>query len=260
MAWSKAHYAAVGGAVLLFSLLYFGLSTRPPQWAAQERSRTLRGEQTGKESLVAAAKARLSSEERAAVLLLEQAVEAAPNEEERAERLKTLSAWWFARNYRGVAGAVAEEVAETLPSDSAWSVAGATYYQALQAETDNRLRDYYAQRSIQAFEKAASLAPDRVEHRVNIALVYAEQPPADNPMRAVQLLRELERQYPDDAPVYNALGRLAMKTGQWERAVERLEKALQLDPTNPFTPCLLMQAYEKAGKPDKAAALADRCL
>jgi len=98
-----------------------------------------------------------------------------------------------------------------------------------------------------------------VEHQVNLALVYAENPPADNPMKAVLLLRDLEKKHPDNASVYNALGRLAIKTGQWERAIERLEKARSLDPKNPNTPCLLSRAYDGAGQADKAAEFAKLC-
>ncbi len=253
------HYAAIGVAVALFAGLYFGLKTTPPEWAATEQSRALRGEQASPNQLTAAAKERLTPEERAELLVLEQAVNAAADEAERAQRLKELSRWWYAQGHRGIAALVAEQVAEASPSDSAWAVAGATYYQALQEESNTRLRSFYTQRAVRAFENATSLAPDCVEHRVNAALVYAENPPTDNPMKAVQMLRTLEQQYPQSAAVYNALGRLALKTAQWERAIERLEKALALEPQNPNTPCLLMKAYEGAGMSEKAAALAPRC-
>ena len=78
-------------------------------------------------------------------------------------------------------------------------------------------------------------------------------------MQAVLLLRELEKQYTESPSVYNALGRLAIKTGQWARAVERLEKAWSLDPNNAFTPCLLAKAYEGAGQTAKATEFATRC-
>ncbi len=259
MAIGKSQYGALAAAAVLFGVLYFGFQTTPPSWRVREQSRALRAEQASADQLVSEARSRLTSEERAALLVLEQAIGAAPSDEERAERLKELSGWWYARGYKGIAGIVAEQVAEVLPSDEAWSVAGATYYQALQSEGDPRLRTYYAERSVRAFESATSLAPDRTEHRVNIALVYAENPPADNPMKAVQMLRELEQQYPSSAAVYNALGRLAIKTGQWERAIERLEKALSLEPNNPNTPCLLMTAYENAGQREKALQLAPKC-
>ncbi|MBU6343253.1 MAG: tetratricopeptide repeat protein, partial [Bacteroidetes bacterium] len=109
------------------------------------------------------------------------------------------------------------------------------------------------------FEKAATINPGQPEHQVNQALVFAENPPADNPMKAVLLLRELEKKYPESPAVFNALGRLAIKTGQWQKAIERLEKAWQLDRNNFNTPCLLAKAYEGAGQMDKSAEFAKIC-
>ena len=65
--------------------------------------------------------------------------------------------------------------------------------------------------------------------------------------------------HPENAAVYNALGRLAIKTGQWQKAVERLEKAWLLDKTNPNTPCLLAQAYQGAGQQEKSSEFARLC-
>jgi uncharacterized protein HemY len=59
--------------------------------------------------------------------------------------------------------------------------------------------------------------------------------------------------------VYNALGRLAIKTNQWQRAIERLEKSWSLDKKNPNTPCLLAKAYEGAGNIAKATEFATLC-
>jgi uncharacterized protein HemY len=78
-------------------------------------------------------------------------------------------------------------------------------------------------------------------------------------MQAVLMLRDLESKHPENASVYNALGRLAIKTGQWQRATERLEKSWSLDKKNPNTPCLLAKAYEGAGNITKATEYAQRC-
>ena len=158
-----------------------------------------------------------------------------------------------------VAGAMAEEVALLENADTAWSVAGALFFDALNKATDPVKRAYCADHAVKSFENAASLKPENVEHRVNLALVYAENPPPDNPMKAVLMLRDLESKHPDQAVVYNALGRLAIKTGQWQRAVERLEKSWSLDKSNSNTPCLLAKAYEGAGDAQKTETFAKLC-
>jgi hypothetical protein len=173
--------------------------------------------------------------------------------------LKGLSGLWYNLKEVPVAGGYADQTAELEKTDSAWSVAGATYYEGLLAATDPKMRNYCAEHAVKAFEQAAALNPARIEHQVNVALVYAENPPPDNPMRAVLTLRDLEAKHPNEASVYNALGRLAIKTGQWQKAVERLEKARSLDKKNPNTPCLLAKAYEGIGQLDKSAEYARLC-
>jgi uncharacterized protein HemY len=78
-------------------------------------------------------------------------------------------------------------------------------------------------------------------------------------MQAVLMLRDLEAKHPESPSVYNALGRLAIKTGQWQKAIERLEKSWSLDNRNLNTPCLLARAYDGVGNATKATEWAERC-
>jgi tetratricopeptide (TPR) repeat protein len=256
---NKTHYAAILAALVLFLGLYFGFDTKPDRQQTVERSRELQGEATSLETLVADGRQHLSAEQSAELAALEARLAADPDDTTRTALLKRMSGLWFRSGNPAVAGGLAEQVAEMENTDSAWSVAGATFYHALVETQDPVRRAYTAQHAVKAFESAASLNPANPEHRVNLALVYAENPPPDNPMQAVLMLRELETKHPDNPAVYNALGRLAIKTGQWERALQRLEKARTLDPANRNTSCLLAKAYEGAGQADKAEEFAKIC-
>lgn len=256
---NKAQYSALLGALALFLGLYFGFDTKTDKQKTTERSRTLQAESTSFETLLADAKAHLGVQESAQADVLEQKVESAASDSERATAFKQLSGLWYEFGQIPVAGGYAELAAELENADSSWSVAGATFYNGLVASQDPVIRKFCADHAVKAFESAASLNPAKAEHRVNLALVYAENPPPDNPMQAVLMLRELESKHPDNPAVYNALGRLAIKTGQWERAIERLEKAWSLDKKNPNTPCLLAKAYEGIGNMTKANEFAGIC-
>lgn len=256
---NKAQYVVLFSALAVFLILYLGFKTTPPAHQAIERSRSLQGESTSFEALLAEGKAHLEAASSVKALELEQQAADADTDAARVEALKKLSAWWYAHGNAPVAGGFAEQIAELENTDSSWSIAGATYFLALGAEQDPVVRQYCGTHAVRAFESAISLNPEKVEHRVNLALVYAENPPPDNPMQAVLMLRDLESKHPDNASVYNALGRLAIKTGQWARAVERLEKSWSLDKNNPNTPCLLAKAYEGAGQMDKATQYSALC-
>lgn len=257
----KAQYFAITGALLLFGVLYWGFSTIPPASVKVEQTAetTGPGQDVEFSQIVLAAKSALTPEQSASIEASEKSLNNAAGEKDRIELLKSLSAQWFDFGQLPAAAGYAEQVSELEKTDSAWSVTGALFFNSLSGAHDAALRNYCATHAVSAFEKASAINPGQPEHQVNLALVYAENPPADNPMKAVLLLRDLEKQHPDNPSVYNALGRLAIKTGQWERAIERLEKAMSLDPQNPNTPCLLARAYQGAGQEAKAAEYAKRC-
>lgn len=256
---NKAQIWALLAASALFFGLYFGFDTRPGKHKSIEKSRAIQGEQTGFDGLLEKARANLAGEHANTLRALEAKVDAAPNEKEKIETLKDISAFWFDKKQLPVAGGYAEQAAALEQSDSSWSVAGGTFFTALVSAQDPAVRDYCAKHAVSAFESAASLAPEKVEHRVNLALVWAENPNPENPMQAVMMLRELESKHPENPSVYNALGRLAIKTGQWQRAVDRLEKSWSLNKNNPNTPCLLARAYEGLGNTTKSTEFAALC-
>ena len=256
---NKAQIVTVFAALALFLGLYFGFDTKPDKQKTIEVSRSLQGESTRFETLLEEASAQLSPAQTSQIGEIETQLDAAKEDAERIELLKRLSGLWYGFGQIPVAGVFAEQAAELENTDAAWSVAGGTFFNGLMAAKDPTIREYCASHAVKAFESAASLNPEKVEHRVNLALVWAENPPPNNPMQAVLMLRELETKHPENPSVYNALGRLAIKTGQWQRAVERLEKAWSLDKKNPNTPCLLAQAYEGAGNMTKSTEFATLC-
>jgi tetratricopeptide (TPR) repeat protein len=256
---TKAQILVIFLALALFLGLYLGFDTKPSAQKKLEEAPLAKGEGTSFESLLADAKSHADAALLSAVKKAESEADSTNKDAERVAALKQLSALWYNADHIPLAGVYAEKVAEIEKADTAWSVVGATFYNALIASQEPAVRDFCAQHARHAFETASTLNPGKPEHTVNLALVYAENPPPDNPMKAVLMLRDLEKKYPESPAVYNALGRLAIKTGQWQRAIDRLEKAWSLDKTNFNTPCLLAKAYEGAGQMDKSAEFAKIC-
>ena len=73
------------------------------------------------------------------------------------------------------------------------------------------------------------------------------------------MLRELTEKYPDNPSVQYQLGRLAVMTGQFEKAIERLEKAYTLNPDDRRIVCLLADTYQKTGDLTKSEEFAKKC-
>ncbi|HHP7240932.1 MAG TPA: tetratricopeptide repeat protein [Cyclobacteriaceae bacterium] len=62
-----------------------------------------------------------------------------------------------------------------------------------------------------------------------LAMTYVS---SDNPMKGIMMLREIVEEDSENVKALLNLGLLSMKTGQYEKAVQRLEKVRDLEPTN----------------------------
>lgn len=73
------------------------------------------------------------------------------------------------------------------------------------------------------------------------------------------MLRSLDDESPENALINTTLARLAIQTGQFDKAIQRLQTVIDKDPTSETANCLMGQAYEKAGKSDLALPFLEKC-
>jgi predicted negative regulator of RcsB-dependent stress response len=245
---NRAQIILIFSAIGLFFILYFGCDVKSQEQKKAATSTALTLENLNPTTLIEQATAALTTEQRTEIQPLTEKV----TTESTPSVLKQLSAAWHNAGHDEVASIYAQRVAEAEKTDESWSIAGANFYLALQKATDPNLREFCSKRAAEAFQNAASLNPTKLEHRLNLALCFVENPPADNPMKGILQLRELDSQNPDNIIVNLQLARLAIKTGQFDKAIARLEKTLPKDPNNRKLVCLLADAY--AGKGDTRAA------
>jgi tetratricopeptide (TPR) repeat protein len=256
---SRSQLVLALSAILVFALLYFGLDTRPSGQEKVEKSRALASTATDFSTILENARSELGENSLLQLSQLDVRLETAENDSTRTELLKQLSGEWFRLGYPEVAGHYAEKVAEKENSAQAWSIAGTTYNYGIRGEKNERVRSYCFDRAVLAFESALSLDPDETQHKLNLALTYVAKPPQDNPMKGILMLRRLNEEKPENVSVLNQLGRLALTTGQTDKALERLEKAISLEPDNLQSNCLLANAYEQANRPEEAEKYAAKC-
>jgi tetratricopeptide (TPR) repeat protein len=254
----RHHWLIIGGAAL-FLILYFGFSIKSSKSAKDEISRSLVSQVMSPEGLIVSSKTDLDNAALKNIEMLEQRLKQSDSETDRLKTLEELASNWYRNGNAAASGVYAEKIAEIKKESNAWSIAGTTFILCLQSETDQKVKTFCASKSRAAFENAISLDPDKVSHRVNLALSYVEMPPEDNPMKGILMLRELQEKHPENATILFNLGRLAIQTGQFDRAIERLEEALKIEPGSKSIACMLSKAYEGAGKPEKAAQFAANC-
>ena len=242
----------IAATTLLFLVLYFGCETKPDNIAALEKTRALSAETTNVQNLIMDAQASLSPADKASIDGLEQLIAGTEQEEEKVANWKLLSGKWYELGHPSISGHYAQKVAEVDESEKSWSIAGTTYTICLQQKPTDKVKSFCMDRAVAAFENAISINPENSAHKVNLALAYAENPPADNPMQGIQLLLGLNKENPEDVLVLTTLARLGLRTGQFEKASQRLEKVISIEPDHLAANCLLAQAYEQLGEAAKA--------
>jgi len=258
---TKLQYGYLAGSVILFVILYFGCDTKAPGHEQIETNRELSTETVNVQSLIKSAQSSLSASSMSAIGLIEDELSGLSETDtsRRIELLKQLSGRWYEAAHPGIAGHYAEEIAILENNESAWSIAGTTYAICVQRSTADDIRSFCSNRAAKAFQHAISFAPDNVSHQVNLALTYTENPPADEPMKGILMLRDLQTKFPENVTILNSLANLALKTNQFDRALQRLKQAEALEPDNPATLCMLAKAYEGMGDQKNAALYQQKC-
>lgn len=248
------------GAVILLAGLFFGLNTVPSTQKTFEKSKVHNTQKFDIHSLQSLAKQELKKEEISYIEALETQVQYVTADSSKLRLLKELSGSWFQLGNPILSGIYARQIAEITGDAQSWSITGTTFAAALSNDKiseENRViaRDL----AVEAFENAISLEPAVIEHRVNQALCFIETPDVEQPMKGVQMLAALATKYPESAlPPYH-LARLAVKTGQMERAEDRIGQALRLDSTNSRIACLAIDIYTAVQKNQEAEKLKVYC-
>lgn len=211
-------------AFALLFLLYFGCPTKPPGRAIIDAQRAEKAATIDIDKLLERATKRYPREQLHPILTLEQSLADTTNTLDEPEVLKSISRNWNQLGDFALGGMYAEKVAEITQTDSAWSITGTTYFSCFKSDLDSLIRDFCISKSIQAFESAVSVAPDDPVHSVNLGLCYVES--GGNPMRGITIIRDVAEKNPENRLASMTLGRMSVRTGQYDKAVQRFENVL----------------------------------
>ncbi len=246
-------------ALLLFGFLYLGLDTKPKERKSVEQSRALVAESTNIKVLLKEAKKALPVQARNEIQGMETLMTQVDTDSLKIQEMERIAGWWYTAKRADISGYYAEQIAEHKGTETAWSLAATTYSLCIKNAQNEKSRSYCAGRAVKAYENAISLNPENVSHKMNLALSYADFPPKENPMKGVLMLLDLNKQNPENVPVILNLAKLGMKTGQFDKAIQRLEKAETLDAENNQVKCLLAEAFLQKGDQEKAQVYLEKC-
>lgn len=258
---TKPQIITIAAFVILLFVLYLGFETIPPDIQNLEKSRSLNVESTSVSNLIKESQSKLTPKQTTVIDAINLDLNNVGNDTlKKISILKSLSGTWYEMGFQAIAGHFAEEVALLDMSSESWSMAGTTYALCVKSTDDTKIKDFCSKRAIKAFEKTISLDPENLEARINLAICFVDNPSQDNPMQGILMLRDLNSKYPKNVNVLNQLAQLAIQTNQMDKALERLETAIQIDPDNDNTICMLAKVYENTGNKAKAVEYQKKCI
>lgn len=239
------------GLVALFAgallVTYFGFSTVSPdlRQASETRSKSL--EVTGFENLEMEAVAALTTGQKAELDQHKKVWGAVSTDEEKAATLKTLSGFWFDQGQFPLAGSYARKVAELEKTEQAWQIAGTTFLYGLDSDLDIKKKQFCQQGAVYCLEQAISLNTAEPSHQLYLAMAYVKLPGAE-PMKGIKMMLDMEAKYKDYLPLQLQLAELGIQTGQFEKALARLQNVLNKEPELPRANCLMVEVLKQLGR------------
>ena len=142
-------------------------------------------------------------------------------------------------------------------SEKSLTFAGQLFLELLEHEGDRALQMWEANEAIACLERVAKDHPENEEARLALASAYIQG--TSEPMKGVQMALAITREKPDNVPANMLLGRMAIQSAQFEKAVKRFETILAKEPENKEALYFLAQAYEGTGNKQKAIETLEKC-
>jgi tetratricopeptide (TPR) repeat protein len=152
-----------------------------------------------------------------------------PNFEKNIVAIDTVAMMWERFNYPGIAAYYKEKIAKQQPNEKNCLDAAYRYFDAFKIATDETERKAMVDAAIENYKKVIEFNANNLNAKTDLGVLYAEG--TSNPMAGIMLLREVVAKDPKHENAQMNLGLLSMKSNQNDKALERFDNVLKINPT-----------------------------
>lgn len=170
---------------------------------------------------------------------------------------KDLAEFWEKQQNLNMAAHFYKNAAFLENTEKSVTFAGNLFVALMQKTDDAAIRKWQAKEAILCFIKALELNPENVETKIALATCYTEG--TGETMKGVTLLREITQKDSNNISANIILGKLAIQSGQLDKAIKRLELVLTIKPDNTEAMYFLAEAYKSQGNKEKAISIFEKC-
>jgi predicted Zn-dependent protease len=138
-----------------------------------------------------------------------------------------------------------------------WVRSGDYSMMLMQSAPDDKAKTYLSNNAIESYKSAVAIDSTQTENRLRLASAYMEG--GTQPMQGVSILLDVVKKDSNNIDALLMLGRFGLISGQYDKAIARLEKILYLQPQNSEALLMLAEAHNNLGHKEKALELLEKC-
>lgn len=151
------------------------------------------------------------------------------SDDEKLELYKKLAQQWDDVNLTTPSSLYYELIANEEPNFDTWLKAGDKFTDAYQQSMDTLIQPALVEKAISSYKNADKLKPNTLSVKTGLGIAYVSGTP--NPMQGITLLLDVVKQEPKNLKANLNLGLFSMKSGQFDKAVERFKTVIEIAPS-----------------------------
>lgn len=257
---TKGQIALIVSAVILVAAIYFFGDFVGPEKTAETTVEETEGFNYGlyREALIA----KMDAVARQDIDKLEKALTEAPDEEAKAAAYNALIAFYEKQSAHVVAAVYSRELAELKNDAKIWEKTGDNFLSVLYGlQLPPEVQHFLMENARESYQRSLDMDPDNVDASISLATTYLEGPQdgTNTPMQGVSILLGIVEDDPNNVRAQLILGRYGIVSGQFDKAIERLEKVVALDSNNTEAYFFLGEAHKGLGDNAKAIEFFEKC-
>lgn len=267
----KPQLITIAVAAVLTIGIYFFVRTSPSKKAVTPTETVEHGPNDGHnhdelapisiDTILILAKKQLTAEQVVRLNTLENSISRGDVKDQQLKVYHQLSHFWAdsARIFEPYAWYEAE-AARLENSEKTLTFAARLFLENLQNDETAQRKTWKAMQAKDLFERSLKINPDNDSAKVGLGACYLFGNISTNPMEGIAKIREVVEK--DSTNIYAQLTLVkgAMISGQYDKAIDRLQTVNRHDANNVEAMLLLADLYERTGKKDVAASWYQKSL
>lgn len=253
----------IGIAVILVTVLYaFGRIT--PKVEKHDHEHASGGAMPSGDAAVASfedllkdAKKKVPAEKLAEITGLENSVVRGDVKTQQIKANMQLYTIWDSLNELPIAAYYLAEAAKLENSGKSLTFAANLFLDHLSHTQDAGVRKWEANNAMELLDKAIALEPNNDTLKIKLGSMLVSN--TNEPMKGITMLREVADRNPDFLDAQLTLANFSITSGQFDKAIERMQKVLDKHPDEPKALFLQAVAYQNKGDKTKAVELLRKC-